>query len=82
MIAIPPAVTFTIEGSGVNLHGETGLEVPQDAKQDENYASAIDKLVLNSALREQYAEAAHKRVAENFLMQHMVSAMENVYKEL
>lgn len=80
-----PAVTFTIEGSGVNwvnLHEVTGIEVPQDADMDKNYAAAVDKLVTDSALREKYAEAAHKRVTENFLMQHMVDAMDDVYKEL
>lgn len=80
-----PAVTFTIEGSGVNwvnLHKVTGIEVPQDADMDKNYAAAVDKLVTDTALSEKYAEAAHKRVAENFLMHHMVDAMEKVYKEL
>lgn len=80
-----PAVTFTIEGSGVNwvnLHEVTGIEVAQDADMDKNYAAAVDKLVTDSALREKYAEAAHKRVTENFLMQHMVDAMDDVYKEL
>lgn len=80
-----PAVTFTIEGSGVNwvnLHEVTGIEVPQNADMDKHYAAAVDKLVTDTTLREKYAEAAHKRVAENFLMQHMVDAMEAVYKEI
>ena len=49
---------------------------------DKNYAAAVDKLVTDTALRKQYAEAAHKRVAENFLMQNMVDAMEKVYMDL
>ncbi len=80
-----PAVTFTIEGSGVNwvnLNGITGIEVSQEGNQDQAYAIALDKLVTDTALQTKYAEAAHKRVAENFLMRNMVEAMEKVYQEL
>ncbi len=63
-----PAVTFTIEGSGVNfvnLNGITGIEVPnRDAKA---YADAIKKLASNRELREQYGRNGRKRVVENFL---------------
>lgn len=85
MFCNTPAVTFTIPGSGVNwvsLNGVTGIEVPQGKNQDLLYAHAIDKLITDAALRTQYAEAAHRRVAENFLIEHMVEAMEKVYKEL
>lgn len=80
-----PAVIFTIEGSGVNwvnLDGATGIEVPQKENQDLLYAQALDRLVTDTELRTKYAEAAHKRVAENFLIEHMVGAMEKVYEEL
>lgn len=80
-----PAVTFTIEGSGVNwvnLNGVTGIEVPQDKNQDRAYAAAIDRLITDTALQKKYAEAAHKRVAENFLIRHMVKKMEEVYEEI
>ncbi len=66
----------------VNLHGETGLEVPQDANQDENYAAAVDRLVMDDNLRKQYAQAAHERVANNFLLKNMLDAMEEVYGEM
>lgn len=85
MYCYTPAVTFTIDGSGVNwvnLHKVTGIEVAQDAMMDEHLAQAIDRLVNDSALRQQYAEAAHQRVKENFLTHHMVDAMERVYKEI
>lgn len=78
-----PAVTFTINGSGVNwvnLNGVTGLEVANG--DDKAYAEAIDSLVNDRTLRIEYAKAAHKRVKENFLMKHMVSAMDMVYKEI
>lgn len=85
MYCYNPAVTFTIEGSGVNwvnLDGVTGIEVKQDSKMDENYAKAIDCLIKDPDLRNEYSDAAHKRIKDNFLMKHMLSAMENVYSEL
>lgn len=78
-----PAVTFTIPGSGVNwvnLNNETGIEVPNgDVKA---YANAIDTLLTDDQLRLKYAEAAHQRVCNNFLMKHMTSAMDLVYEEV
>lgn len=80
-----PAVTFTIKGSGVNwvnLNGITGIEVPQGKDQDLQYAQALDRLLTDRELQKKYAEAAHKRIVENFLIEHMVEAMEKVYKEI
>lgn len=78
-----PAVTFTIKGSGVNWvnqNGITGIEVTNgDVKA---YAVAIDKLINDKTLRLTYARAAHERIRDNFLIRHMVDAMENVYKEI
>lgn len=58
-----PAVTFTIDGSGVNyvsLNGITGIEVPnRDARA---YADAIKKLAGDENLREQYGRNGKKRV--------------------
>ncbi len=84
MYCYTPAVTFTINGSGVNWvnkNGVTGIEVPQGQNQDKDYAAAIDKLVTDNDLRKKYADAAHKRVNDKFLMKHMVKAMEKVYEE-
>lgn len=62
-----PAVTFRIEGSGVNyvsLSGVTGIEV---ANADiEQYAEAIERLAHDPSLRLQYGEAAKKRAEELF----------------
>ena len=77
--------TFTIKGSGVNwvnLDGVTGIEVPQVGNQDKAYAEALDTLVVDTNLQKEYSIAAHKRVADNFLIKHMVEAMEKVYREL
>lgn len=83
MYCYTPAVTFTIEGSGVNwvnLNGVTGIEVPNgDSKA---YAEAIDLLLSDEALAHQYAEAAHQRVAENFTIPKMMEKMNEVYDEM
>lgn len=62
-----PAVTFTIEGSGVNfvsLNKVTGIEVENG--NVEEYAGAIVKLAEDDALRGEYGKAARRRVEENF----------------
>lgn len=78
-----PAVTFTIEGSGVNwvnLNGVTGLEVANG--NTVAYANAIDQLLRNDVLAQRMGEAGHQRVAENFTISPMVSLMNQCYKEL
>lgn len=78
-----PAVTFTIEGSGVNwvnINGQTGIEVPN--KDVNALAAAIDRLLGDSNLSQQYAEAAHQRALQNFTIPMMVNEMNNVYNEL
>lgn len=63
-----PAVTFTINGSGVNyvsLGGITGIEVPNsDALK---YAEAVNKLAEDEELRKAYGEKAKYRAEECFL---------------
>lgn len=62
-----PAVTFAIEGSGVNfvnLNGATGLEVANGDVQA--YAQAIRTLAEDESLRRAYGKAAHERVEEKF----------------
>ncbi len=62
-----PAVTFTIEGSGVNfvsLNGETGIECPNG--DSAAYAEALKTLAKDDELRQRYGENAQKRVEENF----------------
>lgn len=62
-----PAVTFTIEGSGVNyvsLDGQTGIECPNG--DTTAYAEALKTLASDPDLRKKYGEAAKARVIENF----------------
>ncbi len=65
-----PAVTFTIEGSGVNyvsLNGVTGIECPNgDSKA---YAEALQKLADDANLRAEYGKNGKRRVEENFLFE-------------
>lgn len=78
-----PAVTFTIQGSGVNwvsLNGETGLEVPNC--DDMAFAHAIDRLIKDKGLSRQYAENGMKRVKANFIIPVMTATMEQYYKDL
>lgn len=83
MYCYTPAVTFTIEGSGVNwvnLNGITGIECPnKDAKA---FAAAIDKLLSDENLAREYAEAAHQRVVKNFTIPKMMEKMNAVYAEI
>lgn len=63
-----PAVTFTIEGSGVNyvcLDKEDELEVPN--RDVGAYADALRQLAQDPGLRERYGKNGRKRVMENFL---------------
>lgn len=62
-----PAITFHIDGSGVNyvnIANETGIECPN--ADSAAYAEAIRKLAGDRELREKYGEAARTRILENF----------------
>ena len=62
-----PAVTFTIEGSGVNfvsVDGVTGIECP--SFDTDAYAEAVNKLAADKQLRDAYGVKARERVIENF----------------
>ncbi len=62
-----PAITFNIQGSGVNyvsLDGVTGIEV--ENRNVGKYAQAIVTLAENPKLRIEYGNAARRRYEENF----------------
>ena len=78
-----PAVTFTIEGSGVNwvsLNNETGIEVENG--NSVLFAEAIDKLLSDEALRITYAQNARNRVLENFEMDKIKVQLHLIYEKL
>ncbi len=62
-----PAVTFTIEGSGVNyvsVNGVTGIECP--SFDTDAYAAAVNRLAEDEQLRAEYGNNARERVIGNF----------------
>ncbi len=62
-----PAVTFTIEGSGVNyvnLDKVTGIECPNSDYKA--YAKALRTLAEDETLRRQYGDAARERILGHF----------------
>lgn len=75
-------VTFTIEGSGVNwvsVKGETGEEVALgDVKA---YAEAIDRLLTDKNLHQQYAEAGHERIVNMFTSEQSNAQADAIFKE-
>ena len=78
-----PAVTFTIEGSGVNYvspGGVTGLECPN--RDSRAYAAAMRLLADRPDLREQYGRAAKKRVEELFLYRQFSKHIQELLQEL
>ncbi len=79
--AVP--VTFTIEGSGVNwvsLNGVTGLEVANsDAKE---YACAVDKLLNDKNLLEEFSKNAKKRVEDNFTLDAIKPLISDLYQSV
>lgn len=78
-----PAVTFTIEGSGVNwvsLNNITGIEVPNsDARE---FGIAVEKLLSDNSLRIELGNNARKRVEDNFLMSVVGPQYDKLYNNL
>lgn len=78
-----PAVTFTITGSGVNyvnLKGITGIECRN--RDIYEYAKALDRLCSDKKLREQYGEAARKRIKEEFTMDKFQSNVKKMMENI
>ena len=78
-----PAVTFTIEGSGVNfvsLNGVTGIEV--ENRNSEKYAEAIKFLAENTAICDSYGRAAKKRVEDMFTESLFKEKVNSVFQAL
>lgn len=75
-----PAVTFTIEGSGVNwvsINNETCLEVPNgDVKA---YAEAINKLICDISLHDRLAQAGYERAKKLFVLPKEIEACRMCY---
>ena len=77
-----PAVTFTIEGSGVNyvnVNQKTGIEV--ENKNIEEYARALISLGENSDLRIKMGKNAKQRVCENFMFDSFKINVLRIFKD-
>jgi glycosyltransferase involved in cell wall biosynthesis len=78
-----PAVTFYIEGSGVNfvnLKDVTGLECANS--NYEEYANALKKLADDKDLRINLGEAARQRVLDNFTFDKFKNNVKKLCDEL
>lgn len=78
-----PAVTFTIEGSGVNyvsLDKVTGIECPNG--DVEAYAAAIRTLAEDKELRRRYGIAAHERVQALFTQEKFAEHVHRLLAEI
>ena len=78
-----PAVTFTIQGSGVNfvnIDGVTGIECPNGDYV--YYAKAIRKLADDEQLRERMGNAARQRVLDNFTSKSFHDNLINLVRKL
>lgn len=78
-----PAVTFTINGSGVNwvsLNKVTGLEV--ENSRSDLFAEALDTLLENDELRKEYSINSKNRVLKHFVMDQTRPLLENIYSRL
>lgn len=78
-----PAVTFTIEGSGVNyvsINGVTGIEV--ENRNVEKYAQAIKLLAADGGLKERFGTAAKMRVKQLFTQEIFKNNINQVIGEL
>lgn len=78
-----PAVTFHINGSGVNyvnLADVTGIECPNC--DSHAYAQAIRKLALDSKLRSRMGRAARQRVIDNFTEERFRENILSLLEEL
>lgn len=76
-----PAVTYTIEGSGVNwvnVKDQTGLEVENSSV--EQLGGAIDTLLTDNILREKFALAARKRVETLFMKNSITESIFELYR--
>lgn len=81
MYCYSPAITFQIEGSGVNWvnkHNETGLEVQNGNSKE--LARAIDMLLSDKILLENYARNARARIESHFTPNNIVDKILKIYK--
>jgi glycosyltransferase involved in cell wall biosynthesis len=81
MAAGRPVVASAVGGLGdAVVDGRTGLLVPPE--DPGALARALERLLVDAALRDRLGAAGPRRVAEGFLPQQMVGAYEALYREV
>lgn len=78
-----PAVTFSIEGSGVNwvsLKDQTCLEAPNEDVSA--YANDIDALIEDKMLHDKLAEAGYERAKSLFVLPKEIEACKKSYASI
>lgn len=78
-----PIVASEIEGSGVpwvNLHGETGLNVPPG--DPDALAAALNCLLRDDSLRQRFGQAGRQRFEQEFTADKMVARTACLYQRL
>ena len=78
-----PAVTFTIESSGVNwvnIANETGLEVKNG--DEKAFVEAINRLLKDDLLRKHFGGKAKERISAFFVPEAIVSDVVHLYNNI
>lgn len=78
-----PAITFTIDGSGVNwvsVNNQTGIEV--ENRNSKEYAKAIDTILEDSVLYQKLSSGAKQRVEVLFTKDKVGSQYIELYERL
>lgn len=76
-----PAVTFFIEGSGVNWVNKnkiTGIEVKNSNAKE--FANALKEICENKELKIEYEKAAKKWIRSNFTKENIQEKLKEIYK--
>lgn len=76
-----PTITFTIEGSGVNwvsINEHTGLEV--ENKNTQEYAKAIDRLLMDQKFSNSLGQQAKERVKQLFTKEAVSTKYQSLYE--
>jgi len=78
-----PAVTFHIDGSGVNWLSQKDITCLEVSNKDTSaYANAIDRMLNDEDLYDRLSENGMKRVRENFLIDNMVKSCYDSYEKV
>lgn len=83
MLMSKPIVATDIAGSGVpwvNIHGQTGLNVP--VRKPEALTAALHELLADNAMRARLGAAARQRYEQEFRAELMTQRMVDLYRGL